>query len=286
MKNNPFTIQTYFPNGNTRSIQISYIPTRTVQSILIPRDEIKQAISLRKELNYNGLYFLFEEEGYLQANGESNVYIGESEDVAERLSNHMKNKENWVVAIVFTTNSEANQLNKADIKYLENYCYQKALETERYKLSQNVPKQSYVSEARKADLEDVFHSVSTLLTFAGYPLFIPIISSNNLSDQEELFYLNVRGSDAKAIYSQDGMTILKGSRITMLEPTNSFRRQKLLKQLMFSGVIDEKGYFSKDYTFTAPSTAADILGKSSYNGWKVWKNELDKTLDEVVDRNI
>lgn len=286
MKNNPFTIQTYFPNGNTRSIQISYIPTRTVQSILIPRDEIKQAISLRKELNYNGLYFLFEEEGYLQANGESNVYIGESEDVAERLSNHMKNKENWVVAIVFTTNSEANQLNKADIKYLENYCYQKALETERYKLSQNVPKQSYVSEARKADLEDVFHSVSTLLTFAGYPLFIPIISSNNLSDQEELFYLNVRSSDAKAIYSQDGMTVLKGSRITMLEPTNSFRRQKLLKQLTFSGVIDEKGYFSKDYTFTAPSTAADILGKSSYNGWKVWKNELDKTLDEVVDRNI
>lgn len=286
MKNNPFTIQTYFPNGNTRSIQISYIPTRTVQSILISRDEIKQAISLRKELNYNGLYFLFEEEGYLQANGESNVYIGESEDVAERLSNHMKNKENWVVAIVFTTNSEANQLNKADIKYLENYCYQKALETERYKLSQNVPKQSYVSEARKADLEDVFHSVSTLLTFAGYPLFIPIISSNNLSDQEELFYLNIRGSDAKAIYSQDGMTVLKGSRITMLEPTNSFRRQKLLKQLMFSGVIDEKGYFSKDYTFTAPSTAADVLGKSSYNGWKVWKNELDKTLDEVVDRNI
>ncbi|EGO5984735.1 hypothetical protein [Enterococcus faecalis] len=64
MKNNPFTIQTYFPSGDTRSVQISHIPTRTIQSILIPCDEIKEAISLREELNYNGLYFLFEEEGY------------------------------------------------------------------------------------------------------------------------------------------------------------------------------------------------------------------------------
>jgi hypothetical protein len=284
MKDNPFTIQTYFPSGDTRSIQISHIPTRTVQSILIPRDEIKEAISLREELNYNGLYFLFEEEGYLQANGESEVYIGESEDVSERLIRHLKNKPNWTVAIIFTTNSEANQLNKADIKYLENYCYQKALEAERYKLTQSIPTQSYVSEARKADLEDVFHSISTLLTFSGYPLFIPVVSSNNLSDQEEVFYLNARGSDARAIYSKDGMTVLKGSEITSLEPNKGFRRQNLLNQLILSGVIDENGYFLKDYTFTAPSTGADIIGKGSYNGWKVWKNNLGKTLDEVVAR--
>ncbi|MFW8578382.1 GIY-YIG nuclease family protein [Enterococcus entomosocium] len=286
MKNNPFTIQTYFPNGNTRSIQISSIPTRTVQSILIPRDEIKEAISLREELNYNGLYFLFEEEGYLQANGETNVYIGESEDVAERLNNHLRNKDKWMIAIVFTTNSEANQLNKADIKYLESYCYQKALESERYRLTQNIPKQSYVSEARKADLEDVFQSISTLLTFAGYPLFIPVNSINNLSDQEELFYLNVRDSDARAIYSKDGMTVLKGSKMTTSGPNKGFRRQKLLNQLIFSGIIDEHGQFLKNYTFTAPSTAADILGKGSYNGWNVWKNQLGKRLEEEVERNI
>ena len=185
----------------------------------------------------------------------------------------MKNKRNWTVAIIFTTNSEANQLNKADIKYLENYCYQKALEAERYKLTQSIPTQSYVSEARKADLEDVFHSI-----------FIPVVSSNNLSDQEEVFYLNARGSDAKAIYSKDGMTVLKGSKITALEPNKGFRRQNLLNQLILSGIINENGYFLKDYTFTAPSTGADIICKGSYNGWKVWKNNLGKTLDEVVER--
>lgn len=218
------------------------------------------------------------------ANGESKVYIGESEDISKRLIRHLKTKQTWTVAIIFTTNSEANQLNKADIKYLENYCYQKALEAERYKLTQSIPTQSYVSEARKADLEDVFHSISTLLTFSGYPLFIPVVSSNNLSDQEEVFYLNARGSDARAIYSKDGMTVLKGSEITSLEPNKGFRRQNLLNQLILSGTIDENGYFLKDYTFTAPSTGADIIGKGSYNGWKIWKNNLGKTLDEVVER--
>lgn len=283
MKHNPFTIQTFFPNGNPRSIQISNIPIRTVQSILIPRDNLKE-VSLCEGLNYNGIYFLFEEEGYLQANGETNVYIGESEDIAERLNNHARNKDNWIVAIVFTTTSKENQLNKAELKYLENYCYQKVLEAGRYKLDQNVPTQSFVSEARKAELEDIFQSISTLLTFSGYPLFIPVVSSNNLSEKEELFYLNVRGSDAKAIYSKDGMTVFKGSKMTTLEPNKGFRRQKLLNQLIASEIIDRNGQFLKDYTFTAPSTAVDILSKGSYNGWNAWKNSSGISLDERVDR--
>lgn len=283
MKDSSFTIQTYFPNGNPQSIQVSHIPTRTIQSILIPRDDLNEAVSFREELNYNGLYFLFEEEGYLQANGESLVYIGESEDVAKRLKSHATNRKDWIVAIVFTTNSEINQLNKADIKYLENFCYQKALKAKRYKLEQNVPKQSFVSESRKADLEDIFQSISTLLTFSGYPLFIPIVSSS-ISFNEDIFFLNLRKSDAKAIFSKDGMTVLKGSRMTSLEANKGFTRQNLLQQLLGTGVIDKEGIFLKDYSFTAPSTAADILTKSSYNGWQVWKNSCGKKLDEVVDR--
>lgn len=284
MKNSPFTIQTYFPSGDTRSIQISHIPTRTIQSILVPREELTQAIALRDELNYNGLYFLFEEEGYFQANAETMVYIGESEDVAERLKSHAIKKENWIVAIVFTTNNSANQLNKADIKYLENYCYQKASEAKRYRIQQNIPKKSFITEAREADLEDVFQTISTLLTFLGYPLFVPVVSSNDLSNEKELFYLNRKGADATALYSKDGMTVLKGSKITKSEANKGFKRQKLLNQLIASKIIDGNGEFLTDYTFTAPSTAADIVCKSSYNGWTVWKNSLGKTLDELIGR--
>lgn len=84
----------------------------------------------------------FDEEGYLQSNEETTVYIGESENVASRLKNHAVRKENWEIAIVFTTNSATNQLTKADIKYLENHSHQKVLEAKRYALKQNVPTKS------------------------------------------------------------------------------------------------------------------------------------------------
>ena len=58
MNNNPFTIQTYFPTGDTRSYRISQVPTRTIQSIYSPREELEKAIKERDELQYNGLYFL------------------------------------------------------------------------------------------------------------------------------------------------------------------------------------------------------------------------------------
>lgn len=281
MKKNPFTIQTFFPTGDTRNFHINHVPTRTIQSIVIPRAEVSQAIKSRSELNYNGIYFLFEEEGYLQSNGETMVYIGESEDVAERLKSHVTKKQNWAVAIIFTTTSSTNQLTKADIKYLENYCYQKALEANRYKLQQNIPKKSFVSESREADLNDIFQSISTLLSFSGYPIFIPVNNEKN----QEIFYLKARNSDAKAIYTVDGLTVLKNSRITPLSEGKGFVRQKLLNQLTNSGVISKEGIFLKDYTFAAPSSASDIVAKGSYNGWTSWKNKNNQTLDEVTNRS-
>ena len=221
MNNNPFTIQTYFPTGDTRSYRISQVPTRTIQSIYIPREELEKAIKDRDELQYNGLYFLFDEEGYLQSNEETSVYIGESENVASRLKNHAVKKETWEIAVVFTTNSATNQLTKADIKYLENHSYQKVLEAKRYALKQNIPTKSFVNEAREADLMDVFKTVSTLLSFVGFPIFTPVAALGDADVQDDCFRIRYRGADARAMYSKDGMIVLKDSRIAA-EATNSF----------------------------------------------------------------
>jgi len=50
LKKRPFTIQTYFPSGDTRGYKISQIPTRTIQAIYIPRYELDLAIENRNEL--------------------------------------------------------------------------------------------------------------------------------------------------------------------------------------------------------------------------------------------
>ena len=284
MNNNPFTIQTYFPTGDTRSYRISQVPTRTIQSIYIPREELEKAIKDRDELQYNGLYFLFDEEGYLQSNEETSVYIGESEKVASRLKNHAVKKETWEIAVVFTTNSATNQLTKADIKYLENHSYQKVLEAKRYALKQNIPTKSFVNEAREADLMDVFKTVSTLLSFVGFPIFTPVAALGDADVQDDCFRIRYRGADARAMYSKDGMIVLKDSRIAA-EATNSFTRQKLIDKLIQDGFLDEKGIFVRNYTFSSPSTASSVVMKTANNGWITWKNKDGKTLDEVIERN-
>lgn len=283
MHKRPFSIQTFFPSGDTRGYSISQIPTRTIQAIYIPRIELEHAIKNRNELSYNGLYFLFEEEIFFAEDMRNVAYIGESENVATRLRNHHKEKKEWKVAVVFTTTGEENQLTKADIKYLESYCYQKALEAGRYDVNQNRPKRSFVHEAREADLMDMFNSISDLLTFMGFPLFLPKVNEDEMQESDHLYYITNRGANGKAIYSQDGMTVLKGSQ-TAPKPTKSFPSTKLLDELKTSGVIDEEGTFVKDYTFTSPSSAAAIVCLASANGWKMWKNKDGKTLDECVVR--
>lgn len=284
MRKRPFTIQTFFPSGDTRGYSISQIPTRTIQAIFIPRIELEQAITNRTELSYNGLYFLFEEERFFAGDMGNVAYIGESENVATRLRNHHKEKNEWKVAVVFTTTGEENQLTKADIKYLESYCYQKALEAGRYDVNQNKPTRSFVHEAREADLMDMFKSISDLLTFMGFPIFVPNVNKDEMRTIDHLYYMTNRGSNGTAIYSQDGMTVLKGSQ-TAPNPTKSFPNTKLYNELKASGVIDEGGTFTKDYTFTSPSSAASVICLASANGWTMWKNKDGKTLDECVVRN-
>jgi hypothetical protein len=45
------------------------------------------------------------------------AYIGEAEDVSDRIRNHDARKDWWTTAIVIT--SAANNLNKAHVRYLE-----------------------------------------------------------------------------------------------------------------------------------------------------------------------
>ncbi len=277
MSKRPFSIHTFFPTGNTFGYKIAQIPTRTIQAIYIPRQELNQVIEERQELTYNGIYFLFG-----VRDGEEIAYIGESEHIIKRLKHHFKERKNCDYAVVFTTTSEENQLTKADIKYLENYCYQKALEANRFLIEQNTPTKSFVHEAREADLMDMYQAIYDLLHFLGFPLFLPITNEKeNLIYERELFYLTNRGAEARATYSQDGMTVLKGSKVAPTE-TKSFQNKKLYQELQDSLIIDNDGVFIKNYTFTSPSSAAGIITRASVNGWIYWKDKKGNTLEDKI----
>lgn len=66
----------------------------------------------------------------MDTDGTNQVYIGEAENVFERLNQHLSNKEFWTECIVFI--SKDDNLNKARIKYLENRIYFLPKDANRY----------------------------------------------------------------------------------------------------------------------------------------------------------
>lgn len=62
-------------------------------------------------------------------NNEDAAYIGEAEVIADRLVNHIANKDFWNEVLFF--GSKDQYLNKAGVKYLENRLYELAMHAER-----------------------------------------------------------------------------------------------------------------------------------------------------------
>lgn len=187
----PLTIQTFFPTGKINDFQICQIPTRIIQAILIPRSQLTRVIAERPELNRTGLYFLFNTKEDSSLNGENSVYIGESEIIGNRLTQHVNNEKVWEVAVVITTINHDNQLTKADIKFLENHAYTKVVEANRFKTDQTIPNKPFISEAREADLIDIFQTIELFTSYLGYPMFQPTPSDKGIEEkQENLLYFN------------------------------------------------------------------------------------------------
>lgn len=93
----------------------------------IPRNYVRLSDD-REDLNNTGIYMLFGKND----NGDNLAYIGEAENIKQRLLQHLASKEFWNESIVFI--SKDNNLNKAHIKYLESRLYDLAKEADRYLL--------------------------------------------------------------------------------------------------------------------------------------------------------
>ena len=90
----------------------------------------------RNELNNTGIYFLFNK-------SEKTIYIGEAENVYQRLLQHLF-EDYWNEVLIFI--KKDNGLNKAHVKYLENYFYNIAKSVNIYAIKNcMVPTKSSIS---------------------------------------------------------------------------------------------------------------------------------------------
>lgn len=271
------TIQVFLTDGTPRGIKIAEITSNIEQAVFIPRSKMNEAVA-RPEVSRPGLYFLF---GDAEGSSKPIVYIGQSRNCLYRIKTHDQNKDFWNYAVLIISKTES--FSQTHIEYLEQLAITKAYEANRYSLENGAsPKRFKVPETLEADLLDNFDTIKILLSTLGFTLFEPLKKEIT---KAEHFFCKGKQAFAEGEYQDDGFVVYKGSKANIeLTPTASSSVFNLRDNLIEAKVIIQEGdvfVFQDDHLFSSPSSAAcQVLGRNA-NGWREWKTNDGKTLDEL-----
>ncbi|OIQ27152.1 MAG: hypothetical protein BM564_13355 [Bacteroidetes bacterium MedPE-SWsnd-G2] len=273
----PQTIQIFLPDGSPTSIKEAEITNRLVKAILFPRSKISE-VAKRDQVNFTGVYFLF---GTSEDGGKPLVYIGEGEECFRRIKSHNRKKDFWSHAVIITTKTD--EFTKTDGKFLEHYCLEKAIAVGRYSIANDTgSKKPSLSESRTYDLLDTFETLKLLLATLGYPIFE---EKRKAKSFKEVFHCKGKNAAASGELTEDGLVVYQGGVCNLKEtPTAGNWITGMRSKLREEGVLKEENgvlVFQTDHIFNSPSAAAGTILARRANGWKEWKDNSGKTLDEL-----
>lgn len=170
------SIELFLVNGTADSIITAELSNWNGKAIKIPRIEV--ATCNRDDISQAGVYFLFCKED----DGTDSVYIGEAENLKDRLTQHIrdsqmeKEKYYWNTAVLFT----GRDLNKALIRYLENRFVEIARDNKRYTvLTKNTYRNIVMKESQVSAMEEFIDNVKILINALGYKVLEPMVQTVN-----------------------------------------------------------------------------------------------------------
>jgi hypothetical protein len=234
----------------------------------------------REELTSAGVYIL---EGPSEDSSLPRIYVGEGDPIRSRLEQHVRQKEFWTRASVFS--SKDRNLNKAHIQYLEARLLRLAADAKRCELDNTVtPVLPNLSEADTADAEGFLEDVLLCLPILGIGVFekpvAPAVTNTTL-------FITAKGISARGFESPQGFVVKVGSGVVQEEqPSIHAYLHELRQDLFQKSVISSEFAFNQDYVFSSPSTAAGVvLGRSS-NGRTEWKDSQGRTLKTIQESEL
>lgn len=189
MKQQPYTIKLFMPDGNPSSFKIIEKMNWTGIGLEISRGSWIQNKN-RPEFDNAGIYILV---GYEGSNDLPTLYIGQGDGVKRRIDDHMNNKEFWDRAIVFVSSNGG--LNRAHITWLEWSLIMKAKEANRCILDNNTePKEPILIESEKADTKKFLDEILSILPLIEVKIFekatiIHPYSEGNVTNHEKLKFV-------------------------------------------------------------------------------------------------
>ena len=299
-------VRLFLPGGAQTGLKHFDLINFTVQLVIIPREQLKSMPSDFKKLyNHVGVYILRGAEG---DDAEAKSYVGESDDVAYRLQDHLAKRDWWSEVVIIT--SKDRSLTKSQVQYLEARMLELGRAANRRQWDNTqTPKAPEMLPAELDASNQFLGSTLDLLAAAGIADFkgsvrrsvanaaagvaVETVAAEPQSaavsaDVAEFRFVG-NGFDATADWSEGSITVRAGSTICSEEavstpPAAQASRAAMLKDgtlvLSLDGVIR----FARDREFNSASLAAGIVAGGSRSGPREWKHSSGLSLKEWLDQ--
>ena len=280
------SIELFLVNGTADSLITAELSNWNGKAIKIPRIEV--ASCTRDDITQAGVYFLFCKED----DGSDSVYIGEAENVKERLVQHLrdyqseKEKYYWSTAVIFI----GRDLNKALIRYFENRFVAIARDCKRYiVLTKNTYRNTVMKESQIAVMEEFIDNVKILINALGYKVLEPLVQTDSAEIQtdDEILYVSSGSANASGKVTTEGFVVFAGAVINQKTSVKSLSTgmQKLRQKLIDSEKVQE-WVTKEDILFSSSSAAADFIMGYSVSGPQTWKTKDGRTLKEIENSEM
>lgn len=274
------TIRLFLPFGDAKSLRTAEISNWSGKAVAAPRTELEELLA-RPECAQAGVYILT---GTDPATNRPRAYIGEAENVRERLRQH-RAKEFWVSAMVFV--SKDDNLTKAHVRHLESRLLDSATKAGRFMLEQNQSNGARLPESDREDMEVFFGRIQQLLPVLGSDILSPPAPETAKPQPGGILTTRVKGAEARGQRTPNGFVVFKGSTAVLEQrPSASSYPHAVAQraQLIADGILSARNgfhVFMQHVEFASPSAAGSVIHGGPVNGLLVWKTETGKTLKEI-----
>lgn len=294
------SLELFYVDGHADGMLTAELFNWTGHVLMAPRTQLAEALQ-RPEPRCTGVYLLLGDQ-----DGEPLAYIGESDDVGQRLKSHDVKKD-WWNSVVFITTA-GNKLNKAHVRYLESRLIAEAKRIGRTVLDNgNAPPVPSLSEADRAKMEAFLENLLTVLPALRIDMFIErtrtvvktaaTVPSGDLdaSKPSVRFVLESKKNAllAHAVLLGGEFIVEEGSLARLNWESKAVVQHaygQLHAELKRAGVlreVDDHCVFAENYVFKSPSAAAAVIRGRNANGTTEWRLETTgETLKEWEARLV
>ena len=248
----------------------------------------------RDEFNNPGIYCLKGDP--TNDSFDEKIYIGEAENVGNRIKQHLSDSRKDFKEIIFFT-SKDELLTKTQIKYLESRLVEMALKAKTAEVENgNSPGLPRLHEADISDMEYFLEQVKIILPIMGFKFLISstvekedktVLDNDQLV--KEIFYIKSKNFHAEMYEDNQGYIVTKGSQAkkdfsnSITDTYIKLRKQLIDKNLMILDPGNDFYIFSEDTVFNSTSAAANIILGRQSNGLIEWVNKNGQTYKEIEE---